>query len=230
MLETLKGNLSPELSLKILEFITTIIIAYITAKITAKNAKKTLTTQYFKDEGVKTQESVLKFWCALLLNNFDIQTAYKKAFNPTKSIKKSDADILIELHEESYIYCSSKTISAIKDYLQHLYKEDSINDASDNHNSKNPFKFLKKLINKANVTTNFVLITRIISRMKYDFTGEKVDELNILMIKINDITISFKILFRIKLWLYNIKENIQKILILLLAILITFYLYKKHFQ
>ena len=54
---------------------------------------------------------------------------------------------------------------------------------------------------KNNVTKQMFLVSKIISTMKYDFTGEKTSVMNLLRIKINDLDIK-KIM---KVYYYQIK-------------------------
>lgn len=62
--------------------------------------------------------------------------------------------------------------------------------------------------------------------MKYDFTGEKVDELDLIKIKIKDFNIVMRALCRIILWYYNIKEIFFKILLFAIIVLLVFVIYK----
>ena len=75
---------------------------------------------YFKEKGTEIQEKVLRFWCGLFMNNFKIVDSYREAFKDKKI--NNDTDILINIQKESYVYCSSKTIKAIREYQQYLYK------------------------------------------------------------------------------------------------------------
>ena len=54
------------------------------------------------------------------MNNFKIVDSYREAFKDKKI--NNDTDILINIQKESYVYCSSKTIKAIREYQQYLYK------------------------------------------------------------------------------------------------------------
>ena len=65
--------------------------------------------------------------------------------------------------------------------------------------------------------------------MKYDFTGEKVDELDLIKIKITDLNLLTKFLCRIILWYYNIKELFVKILLTLIILFIILVIYSKYF-
>lgn len=232
MIDKIKNFLMTENGIEVLKLVVTVGIAYITAKITAKNTRKNLTTQYFKEKGTEIQEKVLRFWCGLFMNNFKIVDSYREAFKDKKI--NNDTDILINLQKESYVYCSSKTIKAIREYQQYLYKSKDINteevgDSKDSQNEtseKNKAGYIKTKIKFAN---QFILITRIISRMKYDFTGEKVDELDLIKIKITDLNLLTKFLCRIILWYYNIKELFVKILLTLIILFIIFVIYSKYF-
>lgn len=229
MIDKIKNFLMTQNGIEILKLIVTISIAYITARITARNSRKNLTTQYFKEKGTEIQEKVLRFWCGLFMNNFKIIESYREAFND-KNLN-NDTDILINVQKESYVYCSSRTIKAIKEYQQYLYKSKDINieetkNADEGKLKKNKDGYFRSKIKFAN---QFILITRIISRMKYDFTGEKVDELDLIKIKIKDLNLITKILCRITLCYYNLKDFLAKILLIILALFIVFVIYNKYF-
>ena len=203
-----------ENGIELLKLIVTIIIAYITAKLTAKNSKRNLTTQFFKEKGTELQEKILRFWCSLFMKDFNIQKSYKESFDSKESI--NDLDIIIKVQKESYIYCSSKTIKAIKEYQQYLYRSKDINDKMQQKDEKK--KICKYIKEKVIFLSQLILITRIISRMKYDFTGEKVDELDLIKIKIRDFNILMRVFSRIILLFYNIKEIFFKIILVLIII------------
>jgi len=157
----------------------------------------------------------------LFRNSFNISRSYKQAYKIEKELKVSDLDALLIVQEDSYSYCSSKTISAIKDYMQFNYKA--------NRNKKEPKNRIYKLLkNKINTFSMLILISRIINRMKYDFTGENVDELDIIKIKINDLNFYSISLSRMILWYYNLKEYFFKIfcflILLVLIILLVLYI------
>ena len=204
--------------IKILEFIATIIIAYLTARITANNTKKNLTTQYFKEKGIALQEKILRFWCELFFKNFNIPNSYKKSFDPEENIE--EIDIIRKVHEESYIFCSSKTIKAIKEYQQYVFKNNGTNNKIQQKESNK--KIHKCLKEKLIFLSQIILITRIISRMKYDFTGEKVDELDLIKMQMKDFDIFMRIISRIILLYYNIKEIFFKIVLVLIIICVFF--------
>ncbi len=193
-------------------FLVTILTVILTAYFTNKNNKKKTTTQYFKEKGIEIQEKILRFWCGLFYDDFQIMKTYHAVFNNKKL--KNDVDVLKQVQKDSYVYCSSRTINSIKDYQQYLY--------SNQETKKTRFKFYKQLKSKQNFLNQFILISRIISRMKYDFTGEKVDELVLIKMRINDLNFFTRFLFRCTLWYYNIKENIIK-LISILILFIIFY-------
>lgn len=186
-------------AIEIIKISGTVVVAYLTAKIAARNNKKQITTQFFKEKGIDTQEKILRFWCILFMNDFRINESYIKAFKDLE--KKNDSQILLIVYENSYIYCSSKTIKALKEYQQCVYKNAAKNNKIIN-NSKNEKSIKFKII----FAQQFVLISRIIAKMKYDFTGEKVDELDLIKIKIRDLDFTTKIISRLMLWYYNIKS------------------------
>lgn len=71
MIEILKITLSSEDLLTIIGFACTFFVAFITAFLTSKNNNKSITSDYFKREGINVQERVLKFWSSLLLYDFN---------------------------------------------------------------------------------------------------------------------------------------------------------------
>ena len=223
MIEQIKNFFITENGIEILKLVVTVGIAYTTAKYTAKNSRKNLTTQYFKEKGTEIQEKVLKFWCGLFMNGFKIKDSYQEAFD-IEAENSSDTDILIKIQKESYVYCSSKTIKSIRAYQQYIYTNNNIG-IEESKDLKN--KNFKKNLHKQLIFLNqFVLITRIISRMKYDFTGEKVDELDLIKIKITDFNLFRRLLCRIILWYYNIKELLVRILLFLIIIYFIFIMCK----
>lgn len=223
MIEKIKNFLITENGIEILKLVVTIGIAYITAKNTAKNSRRNLITQYFKEKGTEIQEKVLKFWCGLFMNGFKIKDSYQEAFD-IEVENNSDTDILIKIQKESYVYCSSKTIKSIRVYQQYIYTSNNIY-TEESKDLKN--KNLKEKLHKQIIFLNqFVLITRIISRMKYDFTGEKVDELDLIKMKITDFNLFRRLLCRIILWYYNIKELSVRILLFLIIIYFIFIICK----
>ena len=208
--------------IKILELIATIVIAFITARITANNTKKNLTTQYFKERGIELQEKILRFWCELFFKNFNIQNSYKESFKTKNNIEETD--IIRKVHEESYIFCSSKTIKAIKEYQQYVFKNNGNNNkVQQKESNKKIHKYLKE---KLIPLSQIILITRIISRMKYDFTGEKVDELDLIKMQMKDFDIFMRIISRIILLYYNIKEIFFKIVLVSIIICVCFIVIK----
>lgn len=215
-----------ENGMEILKLVVTIIIAYITSKLTSKNTKRNLTTQYFKENGTELQKKILSFWCGLFMKDFNIQNSYKESFESKESI--NDANIIIKVYKESYIYCSSKTIKAIKEYQQYLYRKKDINKEMQQKDEEKKIwkKICKYIKEKISFLNQLVLITRIISRIKYDFTGEKVDELDLIKIKIKDFNIYMRASARIILLFYDIKEIFFKAILILLIICVFFIVIK----
>lgn len=63
--------------------------------------------------------------------------------------------------------------------------------------------------------------------MKYDFTGEKVDIIDLLKIRINDLDNKKILLSRILIIYYNFIENVGKLIIaIILLIMIIIFKYK----
>lgn len=182
-----------------------------------------------KEKGVNIQEKVLNFWCGLVMGNFDILNAYKEAIVSKDKKLIKDEYILNEIQKESYIYSSPKTIKAIKEYMQYLYKNKTNNiETKEDTTNKSKESILGHIKSKIKFSRMFVLIARIISRMKYDFTGEKVDELDIIKIKITDFNLFTRAICRIVLWYYNLKDILIKLIIIILLLLVMFIIYKNN--
>lgn len=63
----------------LIQIVVTIIIAFITAILTNSNERKKQTTVFFKQEGIKTQQEILNFWCSILFYDYDSTiNKYKK--------------------------------------------------------------------------------------------------------------------------------------------------------
>lgn len=67
-----------------------------------------------------------------------------------------------------------------------------------------------------------VVTLRVAKRMKYDFTGEKIDTLDLLKIRVNDLDIKKKIFARYFIIYYFIKEQLFKVLLFAIVIILTF--------
>lgn len=192
----------------ILGFAVTIFVVFLTSYLTTKTNKKNTTNDYFKKEGIANQREILDFWSNLLIyNDYKIPVAvYKKAAKLEKNLSLEDTIKIIQ--QESIIYSSKETNAALATYLQFSYKKD-------NSDSKALSNTLLKKIRNVQI---IILVLRIVKRMKYDFTGEKIDTLDLLKIRIKDLNIKKKILARYFIIYYFIKERFLKLLSLALII------------
>lgn len=211
MLEFFKQLLNNGNVVMIIGFITTIIVSFITAYLTSKNSKKQLTSEFYKKEGIKIQEKILDFWSSLLI--FDFDYAMSKYKVETKLVSNTEDVIVIKnILRDSYIYSSKATIKAISRYQQYIFKNKDI-----------PYKEKR---NSVFESMNILIISaRIIKRMKYDFTGEKVDELELLKMKLNDFDFKKRFVSRILIIYYNLIENIIFILSLILITILILFLF-----
>lgn len=206
-------------------FCVTVLIAYITARKTLSNNIKSINTEHFKNRGIEVQQRVLDTWCGIL--SFDMETALQK-YAKEKGLKnqkistyeekkrkilqkesltenqENEIEIIKNLLQESYIYSSRSTIKAISTYQQHSYR------------IQEPKEKRKDWEN----IQNLIFIPRIIKRMKYDFTGEKIDSLELLKIKINDWNLKKELIARFFVIWYFILENFFRIIVVIIAILI----------
>ena len=175
MIEILKITLSGKNLSTIIGFACTIFVSFITSFLTAKNNNKSITSDYFKREGINVQERILKFWSSLLLYDFDKCTEIYKKNNKLEK-KIDDVEIIKQINHYAILYSSKATIRAIATYQHYLYQ-----------NNKNGKK-IKKDKNSTLETMKLIIISsRVIKKMKYDFTGEKVDIIYLLKIRIKDL-------------------------------------------
>lgn len=215
MVESLKTTLSGENLLTIIGFACTIFVAFITAFLTSKNNNKNITSDYFKREGINVQERVLKFWSSLLLYDFNkCIEMYKK--NIGLEGKKGDVEIIKLISHDAILYSSKSTIKAIATYQHYLYK-----------NNKNGKKTKEEKNSTLETMKLLIISSRDIKKMKYDFTGEKVDIIDLLKIRINDLDNKKILLSRILIIYYNFIENVGKLIIaIILLIMIIIFKYK----
>lgn len=180
MLDMLKNILSNDNAIKIFEILITVFVSFTTAALTTKRVKNQLYIESFKKEGIKTQKKILDFWCSILLLGFEeALNNYAKnskiEINKIDKIDKKNKDIqylLQNIQRETFMYGSESTIKALATYQQYIFK-------NDNHNQDSKKGQMEMLI-KA---------TRVATKLKYDFTGEKVNAIDLLKIKLNDLNI-----------------------------------------
>lgn len=215
MIESLKTTLSDENLLTIIGFACTIFVAFITAFLTSKNNNKSITSDYFKREGINVQERILKFWSSLLLYDFNkCIEMYKK--NIKLEGKIDDVEIIKLISHDAILYSSKSTIKAIATYQHYLYK-----------NNKNGKKTKEEKNSTLETMKLLIISSRVIKKMKYDFTGEKVDIIDLLKIRINDLDNKKILLSRILIIYYNFIENVGKLIIaIILLIMIILFKYK----
>ena len=216
MIEILKITLSGKKLSTIIGFACTIFVSFITSFLTAKNNNKSITSDYFKREGINVQERILKFWSSLLLYDFDKCTEIYKKNNKLEK-KIDDVEIIKQINHYAILYSSKATIRAIATYQHYLYQ-----------NNKNGKK-IKKDKNSTLETMKLIIISsRVIKKMKYDFTGEKVDIIDLLKIRIKDLDNKKILLSRILIIYYSFIENLGKLImtIILLIIMIILFKYK----
>lgn len=218
MIESLKTALSDENLLTIIGFACTIFVAFITAFLTSKNNNISITSNYFKKEGINVQERILKFWSSLLLYDFNkCIEMYKRNIKLKEKI--DDVEIIKLISHDAILYSSKSTIKAIATYQHYLYKN--------NKNNKNNKKTKEEKNSTIETMKLLIISSRIIKKMKYDFTGEKVDIIDLLKIRINDLDNKKILLSRILIIYYNFLENVGKLIIaIILLIIILLFKYK----
>lgn len=172
----------------IIQIIVTVVIAFITAYLTNSNERKKQTTVFFKQEGIKVQKEMLDFWCSILFD--DYENTIKRYINNNKQEimnanqledenKITEIMAIKEVQKNSYMYSSKLTLKYIGNYMQEIFKNGE----------------------KQRTILQMFLVGKIISNMKYDFTGEKTTVMDLLKIRINDLDIKKKL----KIYLYGIK-------------------------
>lgn len=209
----------------VISFISSVIVAYITAKLTLSNSKKSITAEHFKQQSIELQKINLEFWSSMLSS--EISTAIKKYKidllklgndkNINAKIKEIEnkkygedelKEMLKELQLNSYLYGSYSTIKAMGTYQQFAYKGINKKD-----NRKSDWETMKSL----------TMVSRIISKMKYDYTGEKTGIMDILRIRINDFDLKKEIMgYLWSIWFY-IKERYMPISIVIIIILLIIF-------
>lgn len=172
----------------LIQIVVTIIIAFITAFLTNSNERKKQTTVFFKQEGIKTQQEILNFWCSILFYDYD-STINKYKKNNTKRIMEdnnitkpseiTDTMVVKVVQRDSYMYSSKITIKYIGNYMQEIFKEKE----------------------KPAIMNQMFLVSKIICNMKYDFTGERTSVMDLLKMKINDLDFKKKL----KVYWYEVK-------------------------
>ena len=200
-----------ELIKKILESdnLITIILAFITSFLTVKNNQRKTASEFFKKEGIKVQERLLDFWTGLLMNDLETNVDnYIKQANLKG--KYNVQDITKIILKESMLYSSKSTIKAIGAYQQYIFK----NKLED---KKSGFDETKTL----------VLPLRVTKRMKYDVTGERVSEIDVLKVRINDLNFKKILQARIYIIWLNIKENSGKLIVLVIILIFLYIKFKK---
>ena len=153
-----------------------------------------MTSEYFKKEGIKIQERLLEFWSGLLF--FDLDTNIKNYINIAKLNNQLESTEVIKIiQKESIQYSSKSTIKAIGTYQQYSYKK------------KKKRKLLLNENGDIRSVQNLIVPLRVTKRMKYDFTGERLSELDLIRIRINDL--NFKKIILVKYFIINhyVKEN-----------------------
>ena len=158
----------------IIQIVVTVIIAFITAYFTNLNERKKQTTVFFKQEGIKVQQEMLDFWCSILFSDYesgikkyidDNEKRIVRNNNLNSKAEITETMVIKEVQKDSYMYSSKITLKYIGDYMQEIFQNRE----------------------KQRVMLQMFLVGKIISNMKYDFTGEKTTVMDLLRIKINDL-------------------------------------------
>lgn len=170
----------------VIQILVTVVIAFITAFFTNRNERKKQTTVFFKQEGIKEQKRILDFWSSILFMDYELTMNRYKMNNKERLIEENNIDkdseitdiMVVKLvQKDSYIYSSKLTLKYIGNYMQYVFQ------------------------GKSNAMEQMFLVSKIIGNMKYDFTGEKTSVIDLLKMKINDLSMKK----RINIYWYEIK-------------------------
>ena len=193
----------------IIGFCVTIIVVFLTSYLTTKSNQKKMVSESFKREGIKIQERLLEFWSGILCYDIEQCYSYYKK-NAKLSNNITNLEIIKLLHKDGIMYSSSSTIKAIGTYQQYSYKI-AHRENKDYDDSSNIFGVMESLI----------VPLRVLKRMKYDFTGEKVSELDLLRVKLNDWDFSKALVSYLIIIYYYFKE---RFFVFILVVLILSFL------
>lgn len=164
--------MNEEILKNILVIVGTWITAIITYKLTSKNDKSKLLSTQFKQQGIEKQKRLLELWTICAQIGYDsfilsLKTEYNKE---NETIDKTE---LIKLYmNDVVLYASRETMRLFAIFMQNAYRS-----------SKSK---------KTNMMKTIYVSFKIMSCMKYDFTGEKVKTIDLIKIKINDLDIKKK--------------------------------------
>ena len=183
MIELIKKILNNNNTIIILQILSSLFVAFITAILTSMRLKKQLYIESFKKEGIAIQKKILEFWSTAILispdealnkYNENVQLNDKKKLIDTSQNINIIKETINEIHKETFMYGSKSTIKALGTYQQFSYK-----------NQKNVPKSKKRQMEM------LIKTARVTIKLKYDFTGEKINTMDILKIKITDLDIEY---------------------------------------
>lgn len=130
---------------------------------------------------------MLDFWCSIMFD--DYENTIKRYINNNQEIMNNSqlrgeneiTEIMVikEVQKNSYMYSSKLTLKYIGRYMQEIFKNKE----------------------KKRTILQMFLVGKIISNMKYDFTGEKTTVMDLLKVKINDLDLKKKL----EIYFYEIK-------------------------
>ena len=173
----------------IIQIIVSVIVAFFTAYFTNLNERKKQTTVFFKKEGIKVQQEILDFWCSILFNGYESGIKKYVTDNEERIVKNNNLNsidkitetmVIKEIQKDSYMFSSKKTLKYIGDYMQEIFQKRE----------------------KQRVMLQMFFVGKIISNMKYDFTGEKTTVMDLLKMKINDLDFKKKV----QIYLFEIRD------------------------
>lgn len=131
--------------------------------------KELFERKYYKDISNDKIVKLLEDWHTLL---FDMDHSFlvytiKSKYKTEEEIKKEN---IIKMHQRMIMFCSSKTLKLYAQFMQMIYKIDTDNTEY-----------------KEEDIVNLYFVALLISRIKYDYSGDFTEPLDILKVKLKDI-------------------------------------------
>lgn len=159
--------MNEEIIKNIFIIIGTWITAIITYKLTSKNEKSKILSTQFKQQGIDKQKKLLELWTICAHNGYEKFLDELK--NEYGNLEKNDTELLKLFMNDIVLYTSKETMRYFAIFMQNAYKTNK---------------------GKTNKIMDTIYISfKIMSSMKYDFTGERVKCLDLIKIQINDLDI-----------------------------------------
>ena len=176
------------------------ITAILTYKLTSKNDKSKIVSTQFKQVGIDKQKELLELWEICTSSNYEkFIDKIREKYNENKIDEK---EILRIYTNDVLLFASKETMRMFAIFMQNAYKSaKKEKEKKVNKQQKQNFRETKNkldsevenVVKKVDMKVIY-LGFKVMSSMKFDYTGEKVKTLD--LIKINDL--NFKRIIQIK--------------------------------